>query len=137
MFRMIAMMRAMKYYGAIVVAVAAAQIWSGQGQAGDEPDLTAASTLAEPPPSPDSLISRDDWKRRIEDARIRARQARQEWRPHPTAPEPPERIATQRVLTDDTLQPGDIVSTDKGLFLYRGKSRDDGQAADFVAIPRR
>ncbi|WP_441234150.1 hypothetical protein [Bradyrhizobium sp. 930_D9_N1_4] len=131
------MIRALKYYGAIVVAVAAAQIWSGQGLAGDEADRMAAFAVVEPLPSPDSLVSREDWKRRIEDARIRAQQARREWRLHPPAPEPPEKIATQRVLTDDTLQPGDIVSTDKGLFLYRGKSRDDGQAADFVAIPRR
>lgn len=51
--------------------------------------------------------------------------------------EPPEKTATQRVLTDDTLRPGDIVSTDKGLFLYRGKSGTDGQVTDFVAIPPR
>lgn len=53
------------------------------------------------------------------------------------ASEPPEKTATQRVLTDDTLRPGDIVSTDKGLFLYRGKSGTDGQVTDLVAIPPR
>lgn len=131
------MIRALTYYGAIVVAVAAAQIWSGQGQAADEVDPATTSAVVDPPPSPDSLISRKDWKRRIEDARIRAEQARREWQQHPPAPEPPEKIATQRVLTDDTLRPGDMVSTDKGLFLYRGKSGTDGQATDFVAIPPR
>ncbi|WBL80283.1 hypothetical protein I3J27_07610 [Bradyrhizobium xenonodulans] len=131
---MIAMIRALTYYGAIVVAVAAAQIWSGQGQAADEVDPATTSAAVDPPPSPDSLISREDWKRRIEDARIRAEQARREWQQHPPAPELPERIATQRVLTDDTLRPGDIVSTDKGLFLYRGKSGTDRRVTDFVAI---
>ena len=37
---------------------------------------------------------------------------------------------------DDTLQPGDIVSTDKGLFLFRGRSGPDGQTADFVPMKR-
>ena len=131
------MSRARTYYGAIVVTVAAAQIWSGQGRAADEVDPAATSAVVEQPPSPDSLISREDWKRRIEDARIRAEQARREWQQHPPAPEPPEKIATQRVLTDDTLRPGDIVSTDKGLFLYRGKAGPDGEVTDFVAIPAR
>ena len=31
----------------------------------------------------------------------------------------PEKIATKRVLNDETLEPGDIVATDKGLFLFR------------------
>lgn len=35
-----------------------------------------------------------------------------------------------------TLQPGDIVSTDKGLFLFRGRSGADGQTADFVPVLR-
>jgi hypothetical protein len=51
-------------------------------------------------------------------------------------PDPPDKIATQRVLDDDTLQPGDIVSTDKGLFLFRGRSGPDGQTADFVPMKR-
>ena len=67
--------------------------------------------------SPDSLISRDERQHRIEEARKRAAQARTERRQnaplHVIEPDPPEKIATQRLLNDDTLQPGDIVSTDK------------------------
>jgi hypothetical protein len=72
--------------------------------------------------SPDSLIPREDWKRRVDDARKRAEQARRDWRLNDprrmVEPDPPEKIATQRVLSDDTLQPGDIVSTDKGFLLF-------------------
>jgi hypothetical protein len=52
-------------------------------------------------------------------------------------PDPPEKIATQRVLNDDTLQPGEIVSTDKGLLLFRGRSAPDGQTAEFAPIGAR
>jgi hypothetical protein len=53
------------------------------------------------------------------------------------APDPPEKIATERVLNDDTLQPGDIVSTDKGFFLFRGRSGTDEQTMDFVPVTPR
>ncbi|MBW7971535.1 hypothetical protein [Bradyrhizobium sp. BR 10289] len=89
-------------------------------------------------PSSDTLVSRDDWKRRIEEARSRADRARWDWRLNAplriAVPDPPEKIATERVLSDDTLQPGDIVSTDKGLLQFRGWSGEDGRTADFVPI---
>lgn len=70
--------------------------------------------------------------------RARAEQARRDWRlnaPLRTiVPDPPEKIATERLLSDDTLQPGDIVSTTKGYLLFRGRSGADGQAADVVPI---
>ncbi|QPF90296.1 hypothetical protein [Bradyrhizobium commune] len=129
---------------AAMVMVVALQLWSEQGHAGDdvstEPPAAEdqASDLAH---SPDSLVSREDWKRRIDDARKRAVQARRDWQLNAPLrtfePEPPEKIATRRVLSDDTLQPGDIVSTDKGLFLFRGRSGADGQTADLVPLPPR
>jgi len=51
--------------------------------------------------------------------------------------EPREKIATQRVLNDDTLQPGDIVSTDKGFFVFLGRSGTDEPTADFVPVTPR
>ncbi|GLR88531.1 hypothetical protein GCM10007857_52430 [Bradyrhizobium iriomotense] len=92
--------------------------------------------------SPDSLMSREDWKRRIADARKRADQARLDWKlqaPLRAAipPDPPEKIATQRVLNDDTLRPGDVVSTDKGLFIFRGRSGPDGETPEFVPMTPR
>lgn len=131
-------------FGAMVVLVVVLQAWSGQGRASDEastmPPITDDQT-SDLGPSPDSLLSREDWKRRIEEARKRAALARRDWQLNAPlrmlAPDPPEKIATQRVLSDDTLQPGDIVSTDKGLFLFRGRSGADGQTAVFVPIARR
>jgi hypothetical protein len=73
--------------------------------------------------------------------RKRAEQARRDWRINAplrlVVPDPPEKIATQRVLSDDTLQPGDIVSTDRGFFLFRGRSGADGQTPDLVPIAPR
>ncbi len=95
-----------------------------QGLAGDDAGSRgmpseAAIEDAESLLSPDRLISRDDWKRRLIEARKRADRARADWSrmappPAPILPDPPEKIATERVLSDDTLRPGDIVSTDKG-----------------------
>ena len=121
----------------------AVQSWPGQGRASDE-TAAMAPVAADPSNdlvlSRDSLMAREDWKRRIEDARKRAEQARRGWRLNAPRrlrePDPPDKIATERVLGDDTLQPGDIVSTDKGLFLFRGRSGPDGQTADVVPMKR-
>lgn len=131
------------HFGVMVGLVMMVEGWGGQVRAADEvstsPNIEQqADDLA---PSRDSLISREDWKRRIGEARSRAEQARRDWRLNAplrmVAPDPPEKIATERVLSDDTLQPGDIVSTDKGFFLFRGRSGTDGQTADFVpVVPR-
>ncbi|WP_271573146.1 hypothetical protein [Bradyrhizobium sp. CCBAU 11361] len=128
------------HFIAIVALVVAAQTWPGPGRAGDQ-----MSTAEEPTNdmglSSDSLIPREDWKRRVDDARKRAEQARRDWRLNDprrmVEPDPQEKIATQRVLSDDTLRPGDIVSTDKGFLLFRGRSGADGQNADFVPIAPR
>ncbi|MGY0575856.1 hypothetical protein ACTGJ9_036460 [Bradyrhizobium sp. RDM12] len=131
------MTRMKAHFVATFVLVVAAQAWTGPGRAGDEvPAAEApANDLAL---SPDSLIPREDWKRRIEDARKRAERARRDWQHNAPlrlfAPDPPEKIATQRVLGGDTLQSGDIVSTDKGFFLFRGRSGADGQTPDLVPI---
>lgn len=132
-------------FGAMVALGAAVQAWTGPGQAGEEastPPPAAMDQTGEPALSPDSVISRDAWRLRIDEARKRAEEARQNWRLNAPQrmfePDPPEKIATQRVLNDDTLQPGDIVSTNKGFFLFRGRSGTDEQtAADFVPITRR
>jgi hypothetical protein len=131
------------HFVAAIVLVVATQAWTGSGRAGDE--VPAAEAPANDMAlSPDSLIPRDGRKRRIDDARKRAEQARRDWQLNPPlrsfAPDPPEKIATERVLGDDTLQPGDIVSTDKGLFLFRGRSgagwADRGFRADRSALAR-
>ncbi|MGJ5206504.1 hypothetical protein [Bradyrhizobium sp. HKCCYLR20261] len=80
--------------------------------------------------SPDSTISREAWRKKVEQARERAERARQEAasRPREAPPARPSaaQVATERVLNDETLQTGDIVATDKGLFVLRGRSDDGG-----------
>jgi hypothetical protein len=45
-----------------------------------------------------------------------------------------ERIASDMVMNDGSLKRGDIVSTDRGFFLYRGLG-PDGYSSDFVRVP--
>jgi hypothetical protein len=53
----------------------------------------------------------------------------------PTAREA-ERIASDMAMSDSLLQKGDIVATDRGLFVYRGLA-PDGMTPDFEPISGR
>jgi hypothetical protein len=46
-------------------------------------------------------------------------------------------IAAERALNDYTLQPGDIVSTEKGLLQFRGWAGADGRDAQFSPVAPR
>jgi len=48
-----------------------------------------------------------------------------------------EQIASERVLNDGSLEPGDIVSTNKGLFVFKGRSDQERRESDFIALPSR
>ena len=52
----------------------------------------------------------------------------------PSTPVESERLASQVVMNDSSLHKGDIVSTDRGFFLYRGRG-PDGYTNDFVRVP--
>ena len=52
----------------------------------------------------------------------------------PPTPVEAERLASQVVMNDSSLHRGDIVSTDRGFFLYRGRG-PDGYTNDFVRVP--
>ena len=86
-------------------------------------------------------ISREGWRERILEARRRSKEVAIERRANPplfvAVPEDPARIATDRVLNDDSLQRGDIVSTQKGLFVFQGRSDQPRRQEDFVALPTR
>ncbi|MBB4396224.1 hypothetical protein [Bradyrhizobium sp. ERR14] len=89
-----------------------------------------------PPSEPE--VSRDEWRQRIEDARRRAKEASRERREHPELykpiPEDPDLVATERLLRDDSLQRGDIVTTKKGMFVYQGRSDQPRRDQDFVPV---
>jgi hypothetical protein len=86
-------------------------------------------------------ISREGWRERIQEARRRAKEVALERRAHPeiyaAPPEDREQIATERVLNDESLRRGDIVSTKKGLFMFRGRTDQQHRDEDFVALPAR
>ena len=75
------------------------------------------------------------------EARRRAKATAAERRANPqlyvAIPEDPERVATERVLNDDSLQRGDIVSTKNGLFVFQGRGDQPRRTGDFVALPSR
>ena len=52
----------------------------------------------------------------------------------PPTPVEADRLASQVVMNDSSLHRGDIVSTDRGFFLYRGRG-PDGYTNDFVRVP--
>jgi hypothetical protein len=86
-------------------------------------------------------IDRDQWRERVAEARRRARQFALEQRGRSTFDPAPivdeESIASERALNDDSLRRGDIVSTNKGLFVFRGRSEQERRESDFIPLPPR
>jgi hypothetical protein len=100
----------------------------------DEPGPAVSDFL--PPDQPEP--SRDEWRQRIEEAKRRAKDVARERREHPEfyvpVQEDPEVIASERVLKDESLQPGDIVTTKKGMFVYQGRPDQPRSEQDFAPI---
>jgi hypothetical protein len=131
----------MRPFGKVFCILAPLLMWPIPAWTGDEGASQSGADERVMPDSndnPEAVISRDEWKRRVEQGRARIQEARRELRRGRRAfresSESPEKIATKRVLNDDTLEPGDIVATDKGLFLFRGKSSAVGQPNEFVPL---
>jgi hypothetical protein len=85
---------------------------------------------------------REEWLARVAEAKRRARELALERRMRSPASAADlsaeeERLASERVINDSTLQQGDIVSTSKGLFVFRGQPDQERRESDFVALPRR
>jgi len=100
----------------------------------DEPAPSINDYL--PPKEPEP--TRDQWRQRIDDARQRAKEASRERREHPELykpiPEDPDLVATERILNDESLQRGDIVTTKKGMFVYQGQTDQPRRKEDFVPV---
>ena len=109
--------------------------------------LVAATSLAAMPSVchgqeldefPDSTLTREQWQQRLEQARRRSEEfianARANGAP---AEEFDQRdaVASERAMRDPTLQPGDIVATDKGLFIFTGKD-EGGGTGNFRLAPK-
>jgi len=108
-------------------------------------DPTPCLAQAEPGPTINDYLppsepepTRDQWRQRIDEARQRAKEASRERREHPElykpVPEDPDLVATERILNDESLQRGDIVTTKKGTFVYQGRSDQPRREQDFVPV---
>jgi|GEM_PF-3863719 len=76
---------------------------------------------------PDAELTREQWQQRIEDARRRTEDfvaSAGTDSPDPLPRNLQEREASERAMNDPTLQVGDIVSTDRGLVVFLGRTED-------------
>ena len=84
-----------------------------------------------------SEASREDWQAQVRASRERADRMRHERRGlmlHAPTPQEIAEEASRRALEDDSLVPGDIVSTSRGLFQFRGAPGGERTRDDFVRI---
>ncbi|MFT4115663.1 hypothetical protein [Bradyrhizobium sp.] len=96
----------------------------------------AQEVLDEAPPPPE--MSREQWQDTLKASRERATQMRRERKGLPiyqqsTAKDLAEE-ASKRILEDDSLLPGDIVSTSRGLFRFQGSPDRERRPDDFVPV---
>jgi hypothetical protein len=88
---------------------------------------------------PDSSLTREEWQRRVEDARLRSGEFVANARTQPEAPMTPaqkEAEAADRALNDPTLQQGDVISTGKGFVVFVGRD-EKHRPGDFSSVPSR
>jgi hypothetical protein len=82
-------------------------------------------------------VSREEWQARVKASREQAGLMRRERRSFvpllPTQDEIAEE-ASKRILRDDSLVPGDIISTNRGLFRFQGSRDKERKADDFVRV---
>ncbi len=102
-----------------------------------------AFCFAEEPASddyPDAQLSDTHWRQRVEDARRRTEafvagaRSRQTEAPARSA-EDDAKAADERIMNDDSLQRGDIISTSKGLLVFMGRSDSERTPGDFQPAP--
>ena len=81
--------------------------------------------------------SREEWQAQIKSARERVETIRRERKifiaPPLTQPDL-DQEASRRALEDDSLQRGDIVSTNRGMFRFEGNSNKEYKPDSFVRI---
>ena len=85
-------------------------------------------------------VSREGWRAHVDEARKRVRASagvyleRSRSRREPTTREL-SREATERALKDYSLVRGDIVVTDNGIFVFKGRSGEEPKDTDFERLP--
>jgi hypothetical protein len=102
--------------------------------------LASGPALAQDlPEEHETRLSREDWIARVEAARQRIEQMRREHKSFVPVEEQPvdeAEDASKRVLGDETLRTGDVVTTAQGFFRFTGQHGADRNPADFVPLGR-
>jgi hypothetical protein len=95
----------------------------------------ASAAFAEESDQPDELvlITREQWKERIEAAKARIQEMRREGKS--MIPSREEDLL-RRILDDGTLVRGDIVATENGVFQFVGRSEGPHNPEDFRQVAR-
>ena len=99
--------------------------------------FSTACPAQERPDDDPSQMSREQWRAQVQNSRERAQITRRERRnfiPQPPTTEELAEEASKRVLEDDSLRPGDVVSTNRGLFRFQGPLDRERRPDDFVRI---
>jgi len=114
-----------------IVVFAAGIILGGSGYAHpQDADLPLSSS--------DETLSRQAWQARLEESRKRSQEFVSRAKSAPAEPldMAKERALAQdqRIVNDESLQPGDIVSTSKGLYIFNGSSGQGRQPSDFSPV---
>src|ERR1035437_8693526 len=75
-------------------------------------------------------LTRDQWRERVRTTKLRIQEqaARRRIQDADNGPTEEAERASERVLNDDSLMKGDIVVTDKGMFVFRGRSNEEHKA---------
>lgn len=84
-----------------------------------------------------SEMSREEWQTHVKAARERANMMRREGKSFIAQPPTPDELAeeaSRRIFEDDSLRPGDVISTNRGLFRFQGSSDGERKPDDFVRI---
>ena len=84
-------------------------------------------------------MTREQWQAHLKSLRERADVLRLQRRsvapPLPPLQEELAEQASRRILEDESLQPGDVVSTSRGLFRFQGSPNRERTPDDFVRNP--
>ena len=83
-------------------------------------------------------MSREEWQAHVEASRQRTKPVKRQHQSFvPKEPSQNEiaEAASRRALQDDSLKPGDIVSTTDGLFQFRDAAEKQPTSDDFVRLP--
>jgi len=95
------------------------------------------SELSSAQADPALQLTQKQWQERVRSTKLRIQQqqaARRRIPPADNRPTEEAERASEQVLNDNTLIKGDIVITDKGMFVFKGRNNEEHKISDFDPI---